>query len=466
MSRLTTFGAALALSAFAFPAAAGGSDPLSLSQLVNFPKGRQVLGVNDGWASLPTTALPNGTTGGSAAAPENVYLVTNRAQLVAALAFPSTTPKLVYVQGTINANVDDAGNPLSCESYYRADPSPPVGTTPVVFSLEAFLAQFDPAGPWGRANPTGPLERARVASAAAQAARVRIRIPANTTIYGIGANPTVRGAWFDIRPSSTSGNTPMNVIIRNLAFEDTVDCFPQWAPTDGALGNWNSAYDSISVRNATHVWADHNSFSDVTSADDTLPVLLGRIFQVHDGHLDVTNESDLVTISFNHFLNHDKTMLIGSSDSAVADRNRLRVTIHHNLFDGVGQRVPRVRFGQVHVYNNLFRINADTNFGYSWGVGVESAIFAENNAFDFQTAVSPADVIERFVGTRITDVGNCVISASGCDVTDFIAAWNAVNNPDLIADAGWTPTLYGKAGRADRAKSVPSNVLLYSGPNL
>ena len=466
MSRLTMLGAALALIS-TFPAAADDADPLALSNLINFPKGRQVLGVNDGWAAMSTTALPNGTTGGSAAAPDRVYLVTNRNELVAALAFPSATPKIVYVKGTIDANVDDAGNPLSCDSYNRADPSPPAGTTPVTFSLAAFTAQFDPAGPWGRVNPSGPLERARVASASAQSARVRIRVPANTTLYGIGANPTIRGAWFDIRPSSTSGNTPMNVIIRNIAFEDTVDCFPQWAPTDGAQGNWNSAYDSISVRNATHVWVDHNSFSDVTSADDTLPVVFGRIYQVHDGHLDVTNESDNVTISFNHFLNHDKTMLIGSSDSATADRNRLRVTIHHNLFDGVGQRVPRVRFGQVHVYNNLFRINADTNYGYSWGVGVESQLYAENNALEIDDpSVTFDDVIDRFSGTRITDIGNCVISASGCTVVDFVAAWNAVNNPDLIADAGWTPTLYGPAGRADRVKNVPANVLEHSGPNL
>jgi pectate lyase len=466
MTRFDTLCAAWALSVFVLPAAAEGGDPLSLSQLVHFPKGRQIIGANDGWASTPTTALPEGTTGGSAAAPENVYLVTNRNELVAALAFPSSTPKLIYVKGTIDANVDAQGNPLTCESYYRADPSPPAGEPPVTYSLEAFLAQFDPAGPWGRVNPSGPLERARAASAAAQAARVRIRIPANTTLYGIGANPTIRGAWFDIRPSSTSGNQPMNVIIRNLSFEDTVDCFPVWAPNDGAQGNWNSAYDSISVRNATHVWVDHNRFADVTSADHTLPVLFGRVYQVHDGHLDVTNESDLVTISFNKFLDHDKTMLIGSSDGATADRNKLRVTLHHNLFENVGQRVPRVRFGQVHVYNNLFRIGADTNYGYSWGVGIESQIYAENNAFEIDASMSLADVIDRFNGTRITDIGNCVVTGGGCALADFVGAWNAANDPDLIPDAGWAPTLYGKAGAADRAKSVPVNIPLFSGPNL
>jgi pectate lyase len=425
--------------------------------------GAEIIGALDGWGSVPTTALPQGTTGGSSAAPERWHIVTNRAELVAALAYPDPTPKRVYIKGEINANVDDAGQPLSCESYYRPDP-----TTGELYSPEAFLAAFDPAGPWGRVNPSGPQERARAASAAAQSARVRIRIPANTTIYGIGDSPTVRGAWFDIRPGSTSGNQPMNVIIRNIHFEDSgVDCFPVWAPNDGSLGNWNAAYDAISVRNSTHVWIDHNRFEDVATADETLPVLFGRIHQVHDGHVDITNESDLVTVSWNEFLHHDKTMLIGSSDGAVADRGKLRVTLHHNLFGDVGQRVPRVRFGQVHVYNNYFLVSSDARYGYSWGVGIESQLYAENNYLEIEAPFGAADVIDRFNGTRMTDTGNCLDTGtrkSRCELADFVGAWNAVNDPDLVNDAGWVPTLYGEQGAADKAKHVRHDVLKGAGP--
>ena len=42
--------------------------------------------------------------------------------------------------------------------------------------------------------------------------------------------------------------------------------------------------------------------------------------------LDITNQSDLVTVSWCRFQAHDKTMLIGSSDSKTADDGRLRVT--------------------------------------------------------------------------------------------------------------------------------------------
>src|SRR5688500_366411 len=52
--------------------------------------GREVLPPNDGWASFEP-----GTTGGSQAAASQVYVVTNRAELIAALnngVFSSTSP--------------------------------------------------------------------------------------------------------------------------------------------------------------------------------------------------------------------------------------------------------------------------------------------------------------------------------------------------------------------------------------
>jgi pectate lyase len=420
--------------------------------------GRETIPVDDGWAATPTAALPNGTTGGSLATSDHVYTVHDRNELVAALAYSSATPKIIRIEGTIDANIDDAGNKLSCEDYYRPDP-----TTGEMYSLEKFLADYDPSGPWGRVKPAGPQERARAASASAQQARVRIRIPANTTIVGLGPDARVVGAWFDIRLGS-SANAPLNVIIRNITFEDVADCFPQWDPTDGSTGNWNALYDAISVRNATHVWIDHNTFRDRVTSDDRLPVYYGRLYQVHDGHVDVTNESDFVTVAWNRILDHDKVMLIGSSDSATADRNKLRVTMHHNFISGVGQRVPRVRFGQVHVYNNFYKVQHIPNYGYSWGVGKESQIYAENNFFITDKSVALADLIERLTGTRITAVGTRRAGEKGGAFVDVVAAWNAVNDPDLLPDAGWTPVLYGTAGIATPTNDVPDAVEAGAGP--
>ena len=139
--------------------------------------------------------------------------------------------------------------------------------------------------------------------------------------------------------------------------------------------------------------------------DSTLPTIFNDEYQIHDGLVDITNASDRVTVSWNRFLEHDKVMLIGSSDNAPADVGRLRVTLHHNHFDNVGQRAPRVRYGQVHVYNNYYVVPDAVVHGYSWGVGVQpqpvaSGIFAENNFFRTVPSVTPDQFIAAFTGGR------------------------------------------------------------------
>jgi pectate lyase len=416
--------------------------------------GRETIQPNNGFA-----ASGAGVTGGAAAVPAQVYLVTNRTELIAALnngvpsstspANPSNEPKIIYVKGTIDANVDDANQPLTCADYNRNG-----------YTMEAFLATYDPAV-FGRIAPSGPVEMARLASAAAQQARVRIRPGSNTTIVGMGRNATLRGAWLDIRGTANVPNSRSNIIIRNLTFQDTFDCFPQWAPTDGALGSWNAQYDSISLRDANNVWIDHNTFEDRTTRDSTQPLAFGVLFQVHDGLLDITNASDLVTVSWNRFRNHDKMMLIGSSDSAAADRGKLNVTLHHNSFDSIGQRAPRVRFGKVHVYNNLYNLRGPGSYQYSLGAGIESQIYAQANFFLTDPSITPDQFISRFNGTALTTIGNLVVGAAVRNPVDLVAAYNQVNDPDLGSDAGWVPTL---TFELLPAITTPVLVTLFAGP--
>lgn len=413
----------------AMPADAGTSPqvpPLALKL------GRQVLGSNDGWAASGT-----GTTGGSAADDAHITVVHNRPELVAALGGDNTTnaknatSKIIFVNGVVDGNTDDNNNPLTCDDYAA-------GTG---YTLPAFLAAYDPAV-WGRTSkPSGTLEAARVASTKIQAAHVAVTIGSNTTIIGLrGARVT--GANFVV------GSGVDNVIIRNLEFQDAHDCFPAWDPTDGSTGNWNSNYDTMSVTGGTHVWVDHNTFSDGTNLDTRQPVYFGRPYQVHDGLLDITKAADLVTVSYNYLHDHDKTMLIGSSDTSTTDPGKLRVTLHDNRFQNVGQRAPRVRFGQVHVYNNLYQIPQATGpwgndgYQYSWGVGKNSALYAQNNFFDLGTGVSAADVVHYWGGTAMTEQGTLVRAGGKVTATSVLAAYNAANTPTIGTDAGWTPTLH------------------------
>ncbi|SHN47762.1 pectate lyase family protein [Cryptosporangium aurantiacum] len=375
--------------------------------------GRQTLAANDGWGG--------GTTGG--AADPRPVVVSTRRQLVDAVA--GSAPKIVYVRGTIR---DDAG----CAAY--ADPG---------YTLAGYLAAYDPAV-WGRtAEPSGPLEEARVRSAAAQAAQIKIPVGSNTTIVGLGRNARLLGLSLVLDGVS-------NVIVRNLRFEDAADCFPQWDPTDGATGNWNSAYDNLQLLGASRVWVDHNTFTDGANPDSEQPVYFGRPYQVHDGQFDITRGSDLVTGSWNVFARHDKVSLIGSTNNPADDRGKLRVTLHHNRYTDVLQRLPRVRFGPVHVYNNLYEIPAADPFEYALGVGVESAIVAERNAFLLGAGVPAGDLLYHWGGTALTARDNTVNGAP----VDLVAAYNAAHDPDLGNDAGWTPTRVGRVDPVARVAAV------------
>jgi pectate lyase/pectin methylesterase-like acyl-CoA thioesterase len=374
--------------------------------------GKQVLATNDGWASHTT-----GTTGGSTASAANIFTVTNRAELIAAVA--GNNPKIVYVKGTIDMNVDDNNQPVG-RDYYAVEG----------YDFEQYLAAYDPEV-WGKKLPAGPLEAARAASAKNQGDRIKINVGSNTTLVGLpGSNAKILGGNVNLDKVD-------NIIIRNIEFANTFDHFPQWDPTDGEFGNWNSAYDSISVKGSTHVWVDHNTFSDEGGLDDQSHKYFGRKFQQHDGALDITNGSDLVTVSYNYFHDHDKTNLIGGSDSTTTDAGKLRITFHHNYYKNIGQRAPRVRYGQVHVYNNLYEgsVNhARYPFLYAIGVGYESQVYAQNNYFSINSDVKPEAMIQVSSGNHFTDMGS-MLNGQNVKIAESFGGLTGVNwEPKLFLD--------------------------------
>ncbi|MER6345186.1 pectate lyase [Streptomyces sp. NPDC001532] len=163
-------------------------------------------------------------------------------------------------------------------------------------------------------------------------------VRSNKTILGLGTDAEITGGGLDMYRRQ-------NVIIRNLRFTDAED-------------------DSISIQQSSHhIWIDHCTFS--TGAD---------------GLIDIVRGADYVTVSWNHFRDHSKTMLIGHSDAnGSQDRGRLRVSFHHNFFDGTAQRHPRVRFGEpVHVYNNYYR----NNTLYGVASTEDAGVLVEGNYFE------------------------------------------------------------------------------------
>ncbi|KGH48022.1 hypothetical protein IN07_04650 [Modestobacter caceresii] len=436
---IVTAAGALAVTLAPTAASANGRDP-------GRDLGREVLGAQDGWA-----AAEGGTTGGSTADPAHVFHVRTWDEFRAALggdaARGDTTPRIVHVHGVLDAQRRTADGAVDCASYEVEG-----------FDMADYIAAYAPEV-WGtETEPTGPLEEARAASADVQEAQVRQYVGSNVTIVGVGRDAGIVGAALTVRGSD-------DVIIRNLRLSDAYDCFTAWDPTDGDAGAWNAAYDNLWLAESTHIWVDHNTFDDGQNPPEALPVVYGQKFEVHDGLLDITNSSDLVTVSWNEFQDHDKTNLVGSSNSRVADRGRLRVTFHHNLWEDIGQRAPRVRYGDVHVYNNWYVVSDPAAYQYSWGVGVEAEIVADNNFVQLAPGVDPASFVEDWRGdvldgAGLDESGTLVGSRSWPRRTSLVEAYNAVNDPDIPTTVSWTPTF---VERIDPTVAVPALVKVKAG---
>jgi pectate lyase len=168
-----------------------------------------------------------------------------------------------------------------------------------------------------------------------------VTIRANKTIRGADSSAGLYGGTVKIQDS--------NYIIQNLSF----------GPASG---------DVMEISGANNVFITNCEFHDST-----------------DELCSIVREADYVTVSWSKFYfdnpdSHSFAHLIGNSDGATSDRGKLHVTLHHNWYTaGVRGRIPRVRFGHVHLYNNYY--NSIGN-GYCIGIGFECHIRVENTHFD------------------------------------------------------------------------------------
>jgi pectate lyase len=200
----------------------------------------------------------------------------------------------------------------------------------------------------GSAAATTVTSSSALSSAVSGSTARVVRISGNISCSGmitVGSNKSILGnSGATLTGCGLNVSNASNVIIRNINFT-----------------GWND--DAINVQYSTRVWIDHNSLSNG-----------------YDGAIDIKRASDFVTVSWNRIFNHDKSMLLGhSDDNAGEDVGHLRVTYHHNWFDGGGQRHPRVRFGNpVHVYNNYY--DAVSSYGVASTEG--AGVLVEGNYFE------------------------------------------------------------------------------------
>ena len=208
---------------------------------------------------------------------------------------------------------------------------------------------------------------------------IKLELKDGTTLIGKGVGSGIRGGTIQI-------NGKKNIQIRNLTIQDAFDPFPHHEVNSAAdkTDGYNAQWDGINIQGScTNIWIDHCTFEDTLTLDYVQTNGSDKEkWQTYDGLCDMKNDSTNITISNCIFRNHDKTMLIGSSDSD-GDNTKRFVTLQGNYFYNCGQRLPMVRNTTIHILNNYYDADSKKVYDQQYAVGCRknSVIYAEANYF-------------------------------------------------------------------------------------
>jgi pectate lyase len=152
-----------------------------------------------------------------------------------------------------------------------------------------------------------------------------------------------------------SGAGARNVIIHNLTFTNTT-------PDRNAISLEYGVRD---------VWMDHNTFKANSDGG------IGQGVAVWARSV-IPLAWTGITISWNHFkLPNKKAVLIGAEVGV--DGNTMKVSLHHNWFEGIASRSPRIHHHAiVHMWNNYSNNWSE----YAVGAGDKAEVLLENNSFE------------------------------------------------------------------------------------
>jgi pectate lyase len=250
-----------------------------------------------------------------------------------------------------------------------------------------------------------------VTTLAALQSAVKSTTPAVIYVKGVleagsltmGSNKTIVGLCGAQIHGHIGINKQTNIIIRNIKIVGYAVGNCALDPSYSSATGCSSGDDAITVQGQSdHLWFDHDDISDGT-----------------DGNLDITHACDFITVSWTKFHyssartdntgsdstganGHRFSNLVGHSDSnASEDTGHLTITWHHNWWgDFVVERQPRVRFGRVHLFNNLYTSTVDN---YCIGVGVGANLRTENNVFvGVKTPIDTSDYSDATSAIRST----------------------------------------------------------------
>ena len=210
-----------------------------------------------------------------------------------------------------------------------------------------------------------------------------------------------------------------NIIFQNLTFRNYV------------------TYAAIQIKDkAHHIWVDHCDFgNDKTHGWD----YWGK-------DITITREADYVTVSWNKFHDtHLSVLISGGIEGHEADKGKLRVTLHHNMWSNISEREPSMNWGRVHMFNNYHLNNA----GYSIGTRAGGIVRTDNEYFS--NCRVP-------LSTKVADSPVGYFSGINTNIYD-----NCGKNNITTAESSWVPE-YEYKSYLHAAKDVPTIVVNGAGP--
>ncbi|HMP20497.1 MAG TPA: hypothetical protein PKC39_06015 [Ferruginibacter sp.] len=260
--------------------------------------------------------------------------------------------------------------------------------------------------------------------------RINMSDITNKTVFGLPGAKLISANLTANNSGILSLRRCRNIIFRNIIFEG-----PAAYDADG--------WDNMTLDNCTNIWVDHCEFQDGM-----------------DGNLDIKSGSDFISVTWCKFTykkpaipggpggsnDHRFSNLFGSGDDDFGDRGKLRITMQYCWWaEGCRARMPRVRFGKVHMVNNLFNSTAAAQCIQA---GFEADLLIESNVFE--NVRSPIDLMANNF-TAITARNNIFT--------------NTIGNTSGSGTA-FTPPYTLNITPANLVKSIVSNTGCGAGANL
>ncbi|WP_207425886.1 polysaccharide lyase family 1 protein [Pedobacter sp. SYSU D00535] len=252
------------------------------------------------------------------------------------------------------------GTALATPAPAAPAPAPTAPSTPIATNSPIGYAMVDGKTTGGQGGQTVTVSSlSALKTAAASSAPMIIQVSGTITGTGsvqVKSNKSIiglKGATLNGVGIKVFGVS--NVIIQNLKIQNV------------RVGTDDN--DGINVKFASHhVWIDHCELS----ADRN------HGWEYYDGLIDITRESNYVTVSWTKFRDSHIPLLIGGGIAGhESDRGKLKITLHNNHFYNISERAPDMKYGYVHMFNNYIQNNS----GYGVAALAGGTVRMDNNYF-------------------------------------------------------------------------------------